>query len=189
MDQFCSSSERENNAPCVTAITCGEIGGANSMEPLIYGAHSDMVIVDCDEMGRAFPELQVCPRHAELLILIAAISFWLCETRGSLRSTARNLARWSNNCNMERDRSITRRSNTEPSARRTFCAFQMVTTTIYGVPPFPAAIADYKGNTSVITHAESPKSVEAVFRLKCLRMGLVHTQSSSFWCILFSQKS
>ena len=48
-----------NEPVSITAITCGEIGGSNSMEPLIYGAYHDIVIVDCDEMGRAFPELQV----------------------------------------------------------------------------------------------------------------------------------
>ena len=38
----------------------------------------------------------------------------------------------------------------------------MTTSTMYGVSPYPAAIADYQGNTSVITFAESAKSVEDV---------------------------
>ena len=61
VDQYCSPPTRDsgNKPVSITAITCGEIGGSNSMEPLIYGAYHDIVIVDCDEMGRAFPELQV----------------------------------------------------------------------------------------------------------------------------------
>lgn len=44
----------------ITAIISGEIGGANSMEPLIVGAQSGLPVVDGDGMGRAFPELQMC---------------------------------------------------------------------------------------------------------------------------------
>ncbi len=52
--------ERSSSATYrISAVTCGEIGGANSMEPLIYGAHKNKLVVDCDGMGRAFPELQV----------------------------------------------------------------------------------------------------------------------------------
>ena len=121
----------------VTAITCGEIGGSNSMEPFIYGAYHDMVIVDCDEMGRAFPELQVS-RLCQKPYFLALNVTWLFH----------------------------KNTHTKHSI-----AFQMATPTMYGVSPYPAAIADYKGNTSVITHAESPKSVEEVFRLKCVDMG------------------
>ena len=61
VDQYSPSftCDLDNKPVSVTAITCYEIGGSNSMEPLIYGAYHDIVIVDCDEMGRAFPELQV----------------------------------------------------------------------------------------------------------------------------------
>ena len=52
--------QSKGNATVVTAVFCAEIGGSNSMEPLIYGAYNNMPVVDCDEMGRAFPELQVC---------------------------------------------------------------------------------------------------------------------------------
>ena len=44
----------------VTALISSEIGGANSMEPLITGAQSGLPVVDGDGMGRAFPELQMC---------------------------------------------------------------------------------------------------------------------------------
>ena len=36
-----------------------EIGGLNSIIPLILGAELDLPVVDCDGMGRAFPELQM----------------------------------------------------------------------------------------------------------------------------------
>ena len=43
----------------VAAVMGMEIGGLNSMEPLIVGAELDLPIIDCDGMGRAFPELQM----------------------------------------------------------------------------------------------------------------------------------
>lgn len=43
-----------------TAVISGEIGGANSMEPMITGAQANLPVVDGDGMGRAFPELQMC---------------------------------------------------------------------------------------------------------------------------------
>jgi DUF917 family protein len=43
----------------MTALTCSEIGGANSMMPLICGLQMDLPVVDGDPMGRAFPELQM----------------------------------------------------------------------------------------------------------------------------------
>ena len=138
MDQYSSppTSDSENDPVSITAITCGEIGGSNSMEPLIYGAHHDMVIVDCDEMGRAFPELQVALFKQYALENTVAFLFRMYGVH--------------------------------------LLPFQMTTSTMYGVPPYPAAIADYQGNTSVITYAESAKSVEEVFRLKCIDMGYTH---------------
>ena len=44
----------------VTALISSEIGGANSMEPMITGAQAGLPVVDGDGMGRAFPELQMC---------------------------------------------------------------------------------------------------------------------------------
>lgn len=41
------------------AIACEEIGGANSMEPLIIAAQLGLPVVDADGMGRAFPEMQM----------------------------------------------------------------------------------------------------------------------------------
>lgn len=41
------------------ALMTDEIGGANSIEPMIAAALADLPIVDVDGMGRAFPELQM----------------------------------------------------------------------------------------------------------------------------------
>jgi hypothetical protein len=41
------------------ALACEEIGGANSMEPLIIAAQAGIPVVDADGMGRAFPEMQM----------------------------------------------------------------------------------------------------------------------------------
>ncbi|KAL9952326.1 hypothetical protein ACROYT_G039563 [Oculina patagonica] len=43
----------------IVAIVCAEIGGANSIEPLVVGAELGLPVVDADGMGRAFPELQM----------------------------------------------------------------------------------------------------------------------------------
>ncbi|MBW7882958.1 MAG: DUF917 domain-containing protein [Caldilineaceae bacterium] len=43
----------------IDAITCAEIGGANSIQPLVAGALTGKPVVDADSMGRAFPELQM----------------------------------------------------------------------------------------------------------------------------------
>lgn len=42
-----------------TAIAPFEMGGGNSMVPLVIGASLDIPVVDGDGMGRAFPELQM----------------------------------------------------------------------------------------------------------------------------------
>ncbi|OWV41169.1 hydantoinase [Mameliella alba] len=41
------------------AIGCEEIGGQNSMEPLVTAAFAGLPVVDGDGMGRAFPEMQM----------------------------------------------------------------------------------------------------------------------------------
>ena len=43
----------------VGALIAAEIGGANSMAPLIVAAQSGLPVLDGDGMGRAFPELQM----------------------------------------------------------------------------------------------------------------------------------
>jgi DUF917 family protein len=42
-----------------THVMPGEIGGSNSMRPIIVAAQADVPIIDGDGMGRAFPELQM----------------------------------------------------------------------------------------------------------------------------------
>ncbi|MFV0386031.1 DUF917 domain-containing protein [Paracoccus sp. (in: a-proteobacteria)] len=41
------------------AVGCEEIGGQNSMEPLVTAALAGLPVVDGDGMGRAFPEMQM----------------------------------------------------------------------------------------------------------------------------------
>lgn len=41
------------------AIAIAEIGGANSMQPLIVGLQAGIPTIDSDSMGRAFPEIQM----------------------------------------------------------------------------------------------------------------------------------
>ncbi len=51
--------EREVGKP-VDALISVEIGGANSMEPMLTAAQAGLPVVDGDGMGRAFPEMQMC---------------------------------------------------------------------------------------------------------------------------------
>ncbi len=41
------------------AIVCEEIGGVNAINPLVTAALDGLPILDCDGMGRAFPEMQM----------------------------------------------------------------------------------------------------------------------------------
>lgn len=43
----------------ISALISAEIGGSNSMEPMIAAAYADLPVVDADGMGRAFPEVQM----------------------------------------------------------------------------------------------------------------------------------
>lgn len=43
----------------LSAVLCGEIGGANGIKPLICALQMGLPVVDGDPMGRAFPELQM----------------------------------------------------------------------------------------------------------------------------------
>ncbi|QEE35729.1 DUF917 domain-containing protein [Octadecabacter sp. SW4] len=43
----------------VDALISAEIGGANSMEPMLTAAQAGLPVVDGDGMGRAFPEMQM----------------------------------------------------------------------------------------------------------------------------------
>ncbi len=61
------------------AVAIAEIGGANSMQPLIGGLQAGIPTVDSDSMGRAFPEIQMssflfdtCATAAPLAMVDAA---------------------------------------------------------------------------------------------------------------------
>jgi DUF917 family protein len=71
------------------AVGCEEIGGQNSMEPLIVAAMAGLPVVDGDGMGRAFPEMQMttysiyghrstpsvmCDLHGNVVVFEHAIS-------------------------------------------------------------------------------------------------------------------
>ena len=43
----------------MAALICAEIGGANSLEPVIAAAYAGLPVLDGDGMGRAFPEVQM----------------------------------------------------------------------------------------------------------------------------------
>jgi uncharacterized protein len=47
----------------VTALVAGEIGGSNAFTPLIAASILGLPLVDGDNMGRAFPELQMCTTY------------------------------------------------------------------------------------------------------------------------------
>ncbi|KQL49588.1 hypothetical protein AN963_07600 [Brevibacillus choshinensis] len=55
----------ENEHKCVAnAITPLEIGGINAITPILASALANLPLVDCDAMGRAFPEFQMTTFHA-----------------------------------------------------------------------------------------------------------------------------
>ncbi|MGH8914331.1 MAG: DUF917 domain-containing protein [Acidimicrobiia bacterium] len=43
----------------ISHILCAEVGGLNSMLPVVAAARLQRPLVDCDAMGRAFPEIQM----------------------------------------------------------------------------------------------------------------------------------
>ncbi|KAL4235016.1 hypothetical protein ACF0H5_006654 [Mactra antiquata] len=52
-------NDTDVDKPNIVALMSAEIGGLNSIEPLLVGAMLDLPVLDCDGMGRAFPELQM----------------------------------------------------------------------------------------------------------------------------------
>ncbi|XP_071963196.1 uncharacterized protein [Antedon mediterranea] len=64
IDNYSTVDSREetkckNTADRIVGVMSAEIGGMNAVEPLVVGALLDLPVVDCDGMGRAFPELQM----------------------------------------------------------------------------------------------------------------------------------
>lgn len=57
--EFCFRKLEERLGKKADAILPSEIGGSNSMLPLMLGARMKLPVIDADGMGRAFPELQM----------------------------------------------------------------------------------------------------------------------------------
>ena len=58
-----------------------EAGGVNSMVPMVVAAQSGLPLIDCDGMGRAFPELQMTTFH---LNGVAATPMAVTDEKGNL---------------------------------------------------------------------------------------------------------
>jgi len=63
------------------AILCYEIGGVNSMMPIVVAAQRGLPIVDADIMGRAFPELQMTTLD---IYGAPSVPLTLCDERGNV---------------------------------------------------------------------------------------------------------
>ena len=63
------------------ALLIGEIGGSNSLRPLVCALQMDLPVVDGDAMGRAFPELQMDTFAIEGLPLTPMS---LCDEHGNI---------------------------------------------------------------------------------------------------------
>jgi DUF917 family protein len=63
------------------AVACDEIGGTNSMTPLLVAANLDIPVLDADAMGRAFPDL-----YMDTLSIYGAagVPCALCDDAGNL---------------------------------------------------------------------------------------------------------
>lgn len=60
-------------------LTTLEIGGLNALAPIFTAAMTRLPVIDCDGMGRAFPQLQMTSFHA---FEIPASPFVFCSDRG-----------------------------------------------------------------------------------------------------------
>ncbi len=58
MSNALETLQRHTHQPAA-AVMSFEIGGFNALEPLVVGAQAGLPVVDADQMGRAFPQLQV----------------------------------------------------------------------------------------------------------------------------------
>lgn len=64
-----------------THIICAEVGGLNSTLPIVAAARTGLPLVDCDAMGRAFPELQM---STPTIYGIAAAPMALADDKGNV---------------------------------------------------------------------------------------------------------
>lgn len=67
-----------------TALISNEIGGSNSVEPLIPAAMTGLPVVDADGMGRAFPEFQM----KTFLCTACPAAPWPSPTKRATRSSS-----------------------------------------------------------------------------------------------------
>jgi DUF917 family protein len=65
----------------VSAVTAVEVGGGNSMIPMVAAAQLGVPMVDADSMGRAFPETQMTSYHIHG---VPASPFALIDERGNV---------------------------------------------------------------------------------------------------------
>lgn len=68
-----------------------EAGGLNSMIPFVLAARRKIPIVDCDSMGRAFPELQMTTFH---LHGITCAPMFICDEKGNTVSMETVSNKW-----------------------------------------------------------------------------------------------
>ena len=71
------SGKSSKNLP--KAILVAEIGGANALCPLTVAARLGLPVVDCDGMGRAFPEIQ---HYGPFICGSPAYPAVLCDNHG-----------------------------------------------------------------------------------------------------------
>jgi DUF917 family protein len=64
----------------ITHVICAEVGGLNSMLPIVAAARMGLPLVDCDAMGRAFPEIQM---STPTLSNIAAAPMAVADEKGN----------------------------------------------------------------------------------------------------------
>jgi len=61
-------------------VICAEVGGLNSTLPVVAAAQTGLPLVDCDAMGRAFPEIQM---STPTLIGVGASPMALADDKGN----------------------------------------------------------------------------------------------------------
>lgn len=64
----------------ITHLMCAEVGGMNSTLPIVTAARTGLPLIDCDAMGRAFPEIQMSTPTLEG---IAASPIALADDKGN----------------------------------------------------------------------------------------------------------
>ncbi|MEM9132452.1 MAG: DUF917 domain-containing protein [Actinomycetota bacterium] len=75
----------------VAAYSSGELGGINGVLPLTWAARSGLPVVDCDLMGRAFPELQMTTAAIAGIDISPVV---MTDERGNIVSFTTVTAKW-----------------------------------------------------------------------------------------------